>query len=74
MTKITDNGVVDLRPMHVKSLKQEETAEMKWQVNEAAIKGCTAVCSIITINPDADSGKKFELLCRICALLNAWRN
>ena len=32
VTKITDNGVVDVRPMHVKSLKEEETAEMRWQV------------------------------------------
>ena len=29
MTKITDNGVVDVRPMHVKTLKQEETADLQ---------------------------------------------
>ena len=51
VTKITDAGVRDLRPMHVKNLKLEETIDRKEDINRTAVQSCSAVCVIVTRHP-----------------------
>jgi hypothetical protein len=62
--------------MHVKNMKMQETDEThKAEVNEAAIKGCTAVCVIVTVNPDSDLVELLppDLVREICTAIELGR-
>jgi len=48
---LSDAGVRDLRPMHVKNLKLEETIDRKEDINRTAVQSCSAVCVIVTRHP-----------------------